>query len=55
MLNTIVILGASGDLTSRYLMPAIVRLHQAGQLPDGCRIVGLARDAWDTMAVYTGG
>ncbi|MDF3014990.1 MAG: zwf4 [Thermomicrobiales bacterium] len=50
MLNTIVILGASGDLTSRYLMPAIVRLHQAGQFPDGCRIIGLARDAWDTMA-----
>jgi glucose-6-phosphate 1-dehydrogenase len=38
-------------LTSRYLMPAIIRLHQAGQLPDGCRIIGLAREAWDTMGL----
>lgn len=48
MIKTFVILGASGDLTSRFLMPALVRLHQAGRWPAGFRIVGLARDAWDT-------
>lgn len=50
MIHTLVILGASGDLTSRFLVPAIVRLHQAGQLPEGFRLVGLARDDWDTEA-----
>jgi glucose-6-phosphate 1-dehydrogenase len=48
MIHTLVILGASGDLTSRFLMPAIVRLYQSKQLPEGFRIVGLARDDWDT-------
>ncbi|MDO9116569.1 MAG: glucose-6-phosphate dehydrogenase [Nitrospira sp.] len=48
MIHTLVILGASGDLTSRFLMPAIMRLYQSAQLPDGFRIVGLARDDWDT-------
>lgn len=48
MIATIVILGASGDLTSRVLMPALMRLHEAGQLLAGFRIVGLARDDWDS-------
>lgn len=30
MIATLVILGASGDLTSRFLMPALMRLHEAG-------------------------
>ena len=50
MLNTLVIFGASGDLTARFLIPALVRLHEAGQLPETFRIIGLARDAWDTAA-----
>lgn len=50
MIKTLVILGASGDLTSRFLMPAIARLHQAEKLPSGFRIIGLARDDWDTEA-----
>ncbi len=50
MIRTICILGASGDLTSRFLVPAIARLHAGGQLPEGFRIVGLARDDWDTEA-----
>ncbi|MDP3090590.1 MAG: glucose-6-phosphate dehydrogenase [Nitrospira sp.] len=48
MIHTLVILGASGDLTSRFLIPALVRLHQEGELPEGFRIIGLARDDWDT-------
>ncbi len=48
MIKTLFILGASGDLTARFLVPAIVRLHQGAQLPDGFRIIGMARDDWDT-------
>ncbi|BCA57157.1 Glucose-6-phosphate 1-dehydrogenase [Nitrospira sp. KM1] len=49
MIRTLVILGASGDLTARLLMPAIVRLYEEGQLPDGFRIIGAARNDWDTQ------
>jgi glucose-6-phosphate 1-dehydrogenase len=48
MIKTFIILGASGDLTARFLMPAIVRLHEADQLPEGFRVIGLAQDDWDT-------
>jgi len=48
MIQTLVILGASGDLMSRYLMPAIVRLHQADKLPEEFRVLGVARDDWNT-------
>jgi glucose-6-phosphate 1-dehydrogenase len=48
MIKTLIILGASGDLTARFLMPAIVRLHEADQLPEGFRVIGLAQDDWDT-------
>ncbi len=48
MIQNLVIFGASGDLTSRFLMPALVRLHQAGQLPEGFRVVGVAQDDWNT-------
>jgi glucose-6-phosphate 1-dehydrogenase len=48
---TIVIFGASGDLTQRKLIPALYALHKKGRLPAGTRIVGVARsklgeDAW---------
>ncbi|MCP9473458.1 MAG: glucose-6-phosphate dehydrogenase [Nitrospira sp.] len=48
MIQTLVIFGASGDLTSRFLMPAIVRLHEEGKLPEGFRVLGIAQDDWDT-------
>lgn len=48
MIQTLVILGASGDLTSRFLMPAIARLHQTRKLPEGFRVLGVARDDWNT-------
>ena len=50
MMGRIVIFGASGDLTSRFLIPALVRLHQAGHLTPNFRIVGIARDQWDSAA-----
>lgn len=43
-----VILGAAGDLTSRYLMPALLRLIEAGKLPDEVSIIGASQDDWDT-------
>ena len=40
---TLVIFGASGDLTHRLLMPAIYNLVHAGSLPDGFRVIGVSR------------
>ncbi|HCP37061.1 MAG TPA: glucose-6-phosphate dehydrogenase, partial [Verrucomicrobiales bacterium] len=48
---TIVIFGASGDLTSRKLIPALYHLYKEKQLPQPFRILGFARrdksdDSW---------
>lgn len=43
MPTTIVIFGASGDLTSRKLVPALYNLMRAGTLPAETRIVGFSR------------
>lgn len=48
---TIVIFGASGDLTARKLIPALYHLFAGKQLPAPCRIIGFARreksnEAW---------
>ncbi len=43
MPNTIVIFGASGDLTSRKLIPALFSLTRKERLPPGTRIVGFSR------------
>lgn len=40
---TIVIFGASGDLTSRKLIPALFSLYAQGKLPDPVAIVGCGR------------
>ena len=45
--TTIVIFGASGDLTKRKLVPALYNLHVKGRLPEGTRIVGYARRSYD--------
>jgi glucose-6-phosphate 1-dehydrogenase len=44
---TIIILGASGDLAQRKLVPALHSLHCAGLLPNSCRVLGVARTALD--------
>jgi len=43
MSHTIVIFGASGDLTSRKLIPALYQLHAKGRLPESTRVVGVSR------------
>jgi len=40
---TLVLFGASGDLTQRMVMPAIVRLVRRGLLSPACRVIGYAR------------
>ncbi len=40
---TIVIFGASGDLTARKLIPALYHLHKEKQMPPDFRIIGFAR------------
>lgn len=43
MSSTFVIFGASGDLTSRKLVPALYNLQRKGRLPEGSRVVGFSR------------
>src|SRR5438874_7993761 len=40
---SIVIFGASGDLTARKLIPAFYHLHKEKQMPADFRIIGFAR------------
>ena len=47
-LARIVILGVTGDLAGRYLIPAIESLYEAGRLPQDVDIVGVGRTAIDT-------
>ncbi len=43
---TVVIFGATGDLTHRKLVPAIYNLAADGDLPPGVKIIGFARRDW---------
>jgi glucose-6-phosphate 1-dehydrogenase len=46
--TTVVIFGASGDLTTRKLIPALYNLHRKSRLPNGgpLYVVGMARSAF---------
>jgi glucose-6-phosphate 1-dehydrogenase len=44
---TMVIFGASGDLTRRMLLPALNRLARERALPKGFAVIGVARSAWN--------
>ncbi|NTU83951.1 MAG: glucose-6-phosphate dehydrogenase, partial [Chloroflexales bacterium] len=44
---TMVIFGATGDLTSRKLVPALYNLARERTLPGGFSVVGFARREWD--------
>jgi glucose-6-phosphate 1-dehydrogenase len=60
---TIVIFGASGDLTARKLIPALYHLRREQQLPQPCCIMGVARrekstDSWreelrESLRIYS--
>ena len=47
MADSIVIFGASGDLTSRKLIPALYQLFVKGRLPHGSRIIGVSRSVFE--------
>ncbi|MEV2240956.1 glucose-6-phosphate dehydrogenase [Micromonospora sp. NPDC049891] len=44
--QTLLVLGASGDLTGRLLLPGLGRLVATGALP-GLRLIGSGMDGWD--------
>jgi len=48
--NTIVIMGASGDLTKRKLLPALFQLACKHRLPENFRIVGFSRSEYSDDA-----
>ena len=62
MSTTLVIFGASGDLSRRKLIPALFTLACKGRLPEGLRVVGFARSpmtderfrqfAWESMSEF---
>jgi glucose-6-phosphate 1-dehydrogenase len=44
----LIICGATGDLTGRYLLPALSELAEAGSLPDQLEVIGVAHEPWDS-------
>jgi glucose-6-phosphate 1-dehydrogenase len=48
MIGRMVLFGASGDLTSRLLMPAVAQLAEAKLLPPGFTVLGSANTDWST-------
>lgn len=52
MISHFVIFGASGDLTSRYLLPTLAHLRDRGALPPEMRVLGIAPENWDTARYH---
>lgn len=46
VIDTLVVFGASGDLTGRFLLPAVAALRSAGPLGADLRFIGAAHQAW---------
>lgn len=53
MIRRLVVLGGLGDLTRRYLAPALVELREAGELPDDFELVTGARADWSQEGFRT--
>ncbi|HVO86132.1 MAG TPA: glucose-6-phosphate dehydrogenase [Candidatus Binatia bacterium] len=51
----IVIFGVTGDLSHRYLLPALAAICEAGQLPPDFKILGLSRRAIKNEDVFRAG
>jgi glucose-6-phosphate 1-dehydrogenase len=43
----LVLFGIAGDLSTRYLLPALAQLYEVGKLPEGLRVTGVHRRDWD--------
>jgi glucose-6-phosphate 1-dehydrogenase len=48
MIERLLIFGATGDLTARYLLPGVAALMATGKLPEGFELIGAGRDEWST-------
>jgi glucose-6-phosphate 1-dehydrogenase len=46
MISRLAIFGATGDLTARYLLPALAALRSAGDLDDAFRLIAVGRENW---------
>lgn len=46
MIERLIILGATGDLTGRYLLPGLAALRAAGHLGDAFELVAVGRQSW---------
>lgn len=46
MITRLVLLGATGDLAGRFLLPALARLMAAGQLPRDLQVIGGGQQDW---------
>jgi hypothetical protein len=53
MIGYCVIFGASGDLTSRYLLPTLAQLQRAQKLRADMQIIGIAPEDWDSAFFQT--
>jgi glucose-6-phosphate 1-dehydrogenase len=47
VIERLVVLGGTGDLMGRYLLPGLAALEAGGHLPAGFELVGAARHDWD--------
>ncbi|MEU9657272.1 glucose-6-phosphate dehydrogenase [Streptomyces chartreusis] len=47
MINHLAVLGGTGDLSARFLLPALAALRAAGHLDDGFRLTAAGRQDWD--------
>ena len=46
MIERLVLLGATGDLTARYLLPGLAALRNGGHIGEGFRLIGVGREDW---------
>ncbi len=46
MISRLAIFGATGDLTARYLLPALAALRAAGDLDDSLELIAIGREDW---------
>ncbi|MBO0825529.1 MAG: glucose-6-phosphate dehydrogenase, partial [Actinobacteria bacterium] len=46
MIRRLAVFGATGDLTARYLLPALTALQAAAELPGDFRLIGCGREEW---------
>jgi glucose-6-phosphate 1-dehydrogenase len=53
VISRLLLLGATGDLAGRFLLPALARLSADGRVPDGLQVVGGAHQDWDDRTFRT--